>query len=561
MEFAYDTSRLQRTARGSGLGRLCRRRPGTPDALRARARAVAGAIGSGTQPLALPSAGCIFQNPDPARDRVPAGMPASAGALIDRAGLKGRRIGGARSRPTHANFIVNDGTATARDIRALIEMARDRRARAVRRRAAGRNRFSGDVSDMARSGSLTGGRRPVGPHRGRRQQERRAAAAGRVPADAGDLRDSQRPADSRRRRDDRAACGRSAPRSKGEGTTTLRVTCRDDPLVRARLRARRAAARIGPAAGRAARPDGPGGARAARRRLSRAADDHDASARAARAWAHARRHAESGHELEAPEGLTGASMYLLEASVTGTETALLAAAQARGRRPRSATPPASRTSPSSASSWRRWAPASTGIGISTIRIEPPARLRGATHTLRGDYIEAASWAVVGAVTGGDVEVTGVDGRRTSSRSRRCSPRWARLRARGRPLRRPAVVARRRATHHDGTLARVSERHREPRHGAGHAGATGARSCTTGCTSCGCSRSSSSARCAPISSSAIRTASSSPGPTKLARPHARQPRHPIRHGARSPRRSPPKGESTVLEIETVERGYAPLAGNT
>ncbi len=48
-----------------------------------------------------------------------------------------------------------------------------------------------------------------------------------------------------------------------------------------------------------------------------------------------------------------------------------------------------------------------GIGMSTIRIEAPERLRGAVHTLRGDYIEAASWAVVGAVSGGEVEVTGV----------------------------------------------------------------------------------------------------------------------------------------------------------
>jgi UDP-N-acetylglucosamine 1-carboxyvinyltransferase len=49
----------------------------------------------------------------------------------------------------------------------------------------------------------------------------------------------------------------------------------------------------------------------------------------------------------------------------------------------------------------------TGIGTSTIRIEAGGRLRGATHTLGGDYIEAASWAVVAAVTGGSVEVTGV----------------------------------------------------------------------------------------------------------------------------------------------------------
>ena len=74
-----------------------------------------------TQPLATPSAGCIFQNPDPVREQVPADMPCSAGALVDRAGLKGAREGGARVSPTHANFIVNDAGASAADIRALIE--------------------------------------------------------------------------------------------------------------------------------------------------------------------------------------------------------------------------------------------------------------------------------------------------------------------------------------------------------------------------------------------------------------------------------------------------------
>jgi UDP-N-acetylglucosamine 1-carboxyvinyltransferase len=44
--------------------------------------------------------------------------------------------------------------------------------------------------------------------------------------------------------------------------------------------------------------------------------------------------------------------------------------------------------------------------MSTIRIETTRPLRGAVHTLRGDYIEAASWAVVGAITQGDVEITG-----------------------------------------------------------------------------------------------------------------------------------------------------------
>ena len=46
-----------------------------------------------TQPLESASAGCIFQNPDPSRDRVPDGIPPSAGALVDRAGLKGSREG------------------------------------------------------------------------------------------------------------------------------------------------------------------------------------------------------------------------------------------------------------------------------------------------------------------------------------------------------------------------------------------------------------------------------------------------------------------------------------
>jgi UDP-N-acetylmuramate dehydrogenase len=83
-----------------------------------------------TQPLDTPSAGCIFQNPQPGRDRVPDGIPWSAGALVDRAGLKDAAIGGARVSPTHGNFIVNDGSATAEDIRQLIDRCR----RAVRER-------------------------------------------------------------------------------------------------------------------------------------------------------------------------------------------------------------------------------------------------------------------------------------------------------------------------------------------------------------------------------------------------------------------------------------------
>jgi UDP-N-acetylmuramate dehydrogenase len=119
MEFAYDYSRLHRTGE-IVVAADFRVSPGETGQLRAIARESLG-YRKRTQPLALPSAGCVFQNPDPSRDTVPADIPCSAGALVDRAGLKGAASGGARVSPTHANFIVNDGTATAADIRALID--------------------------------------------------------------------------------------------------------------------------------------------------------------------------------------------------------------------------------------------------------------------------------------------------------------------------------------------------------------------------------------------------------------------------------------------------------
>lgn len=68
-----------------------------------------------TQPLADRSAGCIFRNP----------LGGSAGALIDRAGLKGTRCGGASVSDRHANFIVADSTATASDVLRLIDRVRE----------------------------------------------------------------------------------------------------------------------------------------------------------------------------------------------------------------------------------------------------------------------------------------------------------------------------------------------------------------------------------------------------------------------------------------------------
>jgi UDP-N-acetylmuramate dehydrogenase len=69
-----------------------------------------------SQPLGQKSAGCIFKNPP----------GASAGRMIDELGLKGHSVGDARVSDRHANFFVNVGHATAKDMLALIADVRER---------------------------------------------------------------------------------------------------------------------------------------------------------------------------------------------------------------------------------------------------------------------------------------------------------------------------------------------------------------------------------------------------------------------------------------------------
>ncbi len=105
--------------RESGLGRRViaevhlRLAAGDRGSIASAARATIQRKGS-TQPLAARSAGCIFRNPPGEH----------AARLIQNAGLAGLRIGGAVVSSRHVNFIVNDGGATARDVRALMELVR-----------------------------------------------------------------------------------------------------------------------------------------------------------------------------------------------------------------------------------------------------------------------------------------------------------------------------------------------------------------------------------------------------------------------------------------------------
>ncbi len=192
-------------------------------------------------------------------------------------------------------------------------------------------------------------------------------------------------------------------RVEGIGTTTIRVRCpevvKDEPdgalvgrlrgsvLLLGPLLARRGRARLAP----------PGGDFPARRTISTHLE--------ALVSMGAVVHDGPSHHLETPDGLTPTSIYLYEASVTGTETALLAAAAAPGLseiRHAACEPHVVEL----CEFLQKMGAGISGAGTSTIRIEGTTKLRGAEHTLWGDYIEAGSWAVVAAVTGGEIDVHG-----------------------------------------------------------------------------------------------------------------------------------------------------------
>src|SRR5262249_11090092 len=119
----------------------------------------------------------------------------------------------------------------------------------------------------------------------------------------------------------------------------------------------------------------------------------------------ARQIAGFAHVLETTHGLQPASIYLYEASVTGTETALLAAAAAPGVseiRHAACEPHVVEL----CAFLSELGVGISGAGTTTIRVEGGTTLHGAEHRLWGDYIEAGSWAVVAAATSGEIQIRG-----------------------------------------------------------------------------------------------------------------------------------------------------------
>jgi UDP-N-acetylglucosamine 1-carboxyvinyltransferase len=190
---------------------------------------------------------------------------------------------------------------------------------------------------------------------------------------------------------------------EGIGSTTLRIRCaivtKDEPDSTLVGRLRGSVLLMGPLLARRGRAvvAPPGGDFPARRSIKTHLEAMIAMG--------ARVLPGSGHRLEVADGLKPASIYLDEASVTGTETALLAAAAAPGVseiRHAACEPHVVEL----CEFLRGMGVGVSGEGSHTIRVEGIAKPKGANKTLYGDYIEAGSWAVVGAITGGNIEIGG-----------------------------------------------------------------------------------------------------------------------------------------------------------
>src|SRR5882672_120674 len=190
---------------------------------------------------------------------------------------------------------------------------------------------------------------------------------------------------------------------EGIGSTTLRVRCpqivKDEPDGALVGRLRGSVLLLGPLLARRGRAHlaPPGGDFPARRTINTHLEALESMG--------VRKVEGPGHILEAPDGLKPTSIYLYEASVTGTETALLAAAAAPGVseiRHAACEPHVVEL----CEFLRKLGVDITGGGTTTIRVTGGMKLGGAEHRLWGDYIEAGSWAVVAAVTGGEIEVRG-----------------------------------------------------------------------------------------------------------------------------------------------------------
>jgi UDP-N-acetylmuramate dehydrogenase len=112
LSFGYRSSNIAEPFILEGTFQL---RPDDPEEITARMRKI-WIMKKASQPLADQSAGCIFKNPRGER----------AGKLIDQAGLKGTRLGGAEVSDRHANFIVTHDGCKSDDVLRLVDLIRSK---------------------------------------------------------------------------------------------------------------------------------------------------------------------------------------------------------------------------------------------------------------------------------------------------------------------------------------------------------------------------------------------------------------------------------------------------